>query len=110
VSAEFTKSAFQFKSGQVYLAKCSQPLPIRWSRQLPKGATPSTVTVKLSPAGRWTVSLLANIEIEPLPKSSNEIGVDLGITSLVALSDGTKVTNPKGFKAKRAQLRRAAKL
>jgi putative transposase len=28
-SAEFTKSAFKWKEGQVYLAKCSQPLPIR---------------------------------------------------------------------------------
>jgi len=108
-SAEFTKSAFQFKNGQVYLAKCAQPLPIRWSRQLPKGTYPSTITVKLSAAGRWTVSLLADIEIEPLSESSNRIGVDLGITSLVALSDGTKIANPKGFKAKRAKLRRAHK-
>ena len=46
-SAEFTKSAFKFREGQVYIAKCKQPLPIRWSRQLPHGCTPSTITVKL---------------------------------------------------------------
>jgi len=77
-SAEFTLSAFKFKDGQVYLAKCSQALPIRWSRTIPKGAKPSTVTVKLSPAGRWTVSLLVDVEIEPLPKSPNQVGVGLG--------------------------------
>lgn len=108
-SAEFTKSAFKFRNGQVFLAKCSEPLPIRWSRELPKGATPTTITVKLSPAGRWTVSLLVDVEIEPLPPCSNEIGVDLGVTSLVALSDGEKIANPKGFNAKRRQLKKAQK-
>jgi len=108
-SAEFTKSAFKFRNGQVFLAKCSEPLPIRWSRELPKGATPTTITVKLSPAGRWTVSLLVDVEIEPLPPCSNEIGVDLGVTSLVALSDGEKIANPKGFNAKRGKLKKAQK-
>ncbi|MEG4023103.1 RNA-guided endonuclease TnpB family protein [Microcoleus sp. S13C4] len=108
-SAEFTKSAFKFRDGQVFLAKCSEPLSIRWSRELPPGATPSTITVKLSPAGRWTVSLLVEVEIEPLPKCSSEIGVDLGVTSLVALSDGEKIANPKGFNAKRRKLRKAQK-
>src|ERR671933_1616408 len=108
-SAEFTKSAFKFRDGQVFLAKCSEPLSIRWSRELPPGATPSTITVKLSPAGRWTVSLLVDVEIEPLPKCSSEIGVDLGVTSLVALSDGEKIANSKGFNAKRRKLRKAQK-
>jgi putative transposase len=108
-SAEFTKSAFKFKDGQVYLAKSSEPLPIRWSRILPKGSKPSSITVKLSPSGRWTVSLLVDVEIKPLPITPNRIGIDLGITSLVALSNGDKIANPKGFKAKRQRLRKAAK-
>ncbi|WP_250125186.1 transposase [Chroococcidiopsis sp. CCMEE 29] len=108
-SAEFTKSAFKFKDGQVYLAKSAEPLPIVWSRDLPEGVEPSTVTLKLSAAGRWTVSLLMDVEIEPLPESANQIGVDLGVTSLVALSTGEKVANPKGFEAKRRKLRKAHK-
>jgi putative transposase len=108
-SAEFTKSAFKFRDGQVFLAKCSEPLPIVWSRALPPKASPSTITVKLSPAGRWTVSLLADVEIKPLPSSLNQIGIDLGVTSLVALSNGEQIANPKGFKAKRTKLRRVQK-
>ncbi|MFB2978387.1 hypothetical protein [Microseira sp. BLCC-F43] len=38
-SAEFTRSAFKWKDGQLWLAKCSQNLPIRWSRTLPKGVS-----------------------------------------------------------------------
>lgn len=108
-SAEFTKSAFKWKDGKLFLAKCLEPLNIRWSRTLPEGIEPSTVTVKLSSGGRWTVSLLTDAEIEPLPESPNQVGVDLGITSLIALSTGEKVANPKGFAAKRAKLRKVQK-
>jgi putative transposase len=108
-NAEFTKAAFRFRDGQVFVAKSSQALAIRWSRQLPQGVEPSTITVKLSPSGRWTVSMLVDVEIERLPESSNQVGVDLGITSLVALSTGEKIANPKGFKAKRAKLSKVQK-
>ena len=108
-SAEFTKSAFKYVDGEVYLAKCAAPLPIRWSRLLPTGVEPSTITVKLSPAGRWTVSLLVEVDIEPLSPVEKEVGIDLGISALLTLSDGKKVTNPKGFRAKLAKLRKAQK-
>jgi putative transposase len=108
-SAEFSKSAFKFKDSQVFLAKSHEPLAIRWSRTLPKGAEPSTITVKLSPSGRWTVSLLVDVEVKLLPVSPNQIGIDLGVTSLVTLSSGEHVANPKGFKAKRQKLRKAQK-
>lgn len=108
-SAEFTKSAFKFRDGQVFLAKCAEALPIRWSRLLPDSVEPSTVTVKLSPAGRWTVSLLVDVEIDPLPISPSRVGIDLGVTSLAVLSTGEKVLNPKGFKAKYRKLRKAQK-
>jgi len=108
-NAEFTKSAFRWKDRQVFLAKCSEPLAIRWSRELPKGAEVSMITVRLSPSGRWTVSLLVDVEIETLPESPNQIGLDLGINSLAALSNGEKIVNPKSFKAKRRKLRKAQK-
>ena len=78
-SAEFTKSAFKFREGQVYLAKCKQPLPIRWSRQLPRGCEPSTITVKLDPSGRWFVSLRINDPTDhKLKPTEKQIGIDLG--------------------------------
>jgi len=108
-SAEFTKAAFKWRDGKLFLAKNLEPLNIRWSRTIPEGSEPSTVKVKLSPSGRWTVSLVVDIEIEPLSESPNVVGIDLGITSLIALSTGEKVANPKGFKAKRAKLRKVQK-
>ena len=109
-SAEFTRSAFKWKGGQLWLAKCSQPLPIRWSRALPNGCEPSTITVKLDASGRWFVSLLVDDHtVKALPQLDKAVGIDAGITSLIASSDGEKVANPKHFKRLRFKLRQAQK-
>jgi putative transposase len=109
-SAEFTKAAFRWKDGQVFLAKCTEALPIRWSRDLPEGCEPSTITVKLTPSGRWFVSLLVNDHtVKPLPKTDKAIGLDVGITSLIATSNSDKIANPKHFKQLRLKLKRIQK-
>ncbi len=97
-SAEFTKSAFKYRDGKLWLAKCSEPLQIVWSRYLPKGCSPSTVTVKLDPSGRWFVSLLVDdYTIEVLPPTKKQVGIDAGVSSLISTSDGEKIANPKHF-------------
>ncbi len=109
-SAEFTKAAFKWKDGQVYVAKCAEPLPIRWSRQLPPGCIPSTITVKLDSQSRWSVSLRVNDTRDLRLKSTKkQVGIDLGITSLVTTSDGEKVANPKNLQKLHKKLRLAQK-
>ncbi len=109
-SAEFTKSAFKYRDGNLWLAKCREPLPIVWSRFLPKGCSPSTVTVKLEPSGRWFVSLLIDdYTVEVLPPTSKQIGIDAGVTSLISTSDGEKITNPKHFNRLYKKLKAAQK-
>ena len=115
-NAEFTKSAFKWKDGQVFLAKCTEALPIRWSRDLPLCCEPSTITIKLEASGRWFASLLVDgrvgdptTDIAQLPKSDKQIGLDVGITSLIATSNGDKIANPKHFKQLRKKLKRVQK-
>ncbi|MBD2017170.1 IS200/IS605 family element transposase accessory protein TnpB [Microcoleus sp. FACHB-53] len=109
-SAEFTRSAFRWKHSQLWLAKCNDPLPIRWSRTLPENCEPSTVTVKLDASGRWFVSLLVeDHSVKAFPQLDKAVGIDAGIASLIATSDGEKITNPKHFKRLRYKLRQAQK-
>ena len=103
-SATFTTSGFRYRGGQVWLAKLSAPLDIRWSRPLPAGAEPSTVTVSRDAAGRWHISILAECPIEALPPTATAVGVDAGITSLVTLSTGEKVANPRHERRDRDRL------
>ena len=59
-TAEFTRSAFNYRDGQLYMAKSKAPLNIRWSRPLP--CEPSTVTLSKDRAGRYFVSCLCEFE------------------------------------------------
>ena len=105
-SAEFTKSAFKWKDGQIYLAKCTESLPIRWSRQLPPGCIPRSIAVKLDSSGRWSISLRVNDTRDlKLKQVKKQIGIDLGITSLITTSDGEKVANPKNLNKLHKKLR-----
>lgn len=106
-SAEYTRSAFRYRKGQITLAKMSEPLDIRWSRPLPDSAEPSTVTVIRDNAGRWFISLLCECLIEPHPAVETVVGIDAGITSLITLSTGEKIANPRHERRDRARLTRA---
>jgi putative transposase len=103
-SAEYTKSAFRWRNGGLTLAKMSEPLDIRWSRPLPEGAEPSTVTVSRDAAGRWHVSLLVEATVSDGAPTASAVGIDAGITSLVALSTGEKVTNARHERRDRKRL------
>ncbi|MFJ5886665.1 RNA-guided endonuclease InsQ/TnpB family protein, partial [Kitasatospora cineracea] len=105
--AEYTSSAFRFRNGALTLAKTAEPLDIVWSRPLPEGAAPSTVTVSQDASGRWFVSMLCE-DRPTMPDPVNAaVGIDAGITGLVTLSTGEKVTNPKFERADRERLARA---
>jgi putative transposase len=92
-SAEFTRSAFKYRDGCIYIAKSKQPLDIRWSRELP--SEPSTITISKDWAGRYFVSCLCDFEPEVKPVINKTIGVDLGIKTLAACSDGRHIRNPR---------------
>ncbi|MEU6179658.1 RNA-guided endonuclease InsQ/TnpB family protein [Streptomyces coeruleorubidus] len=107
-SAEYTTSAFRFRDGKLTLAKMDQPLDIVWSRLLPEGAQPSTVTVSQDAAGRWFVSLLVeDPAVQPLPATGTAVGVDAGLDHLLTLSTGEKITNPRLERRDRTRLARA---
>jgi putative transposase len=92
-SAEFTYRAFTFKNGELKLAKCGQPLNIRWSQPLP--SDPTTVTVSKDQAGRYFVSCLCEFEPTLLPVTDKKVGIDVGIKDLFVTSGGFKSGNPR---------------
>ncbi|MEU8911395.1 RNA-guided endonuclease InsQ/TnpB family protein [Streptomyces mirabilis] len=107
-SAEYTTSAFRFRDGKLTLAKMTEPLDIVWSRPLPEGMAPSTVTVSQDAAGRWFVSLLCeDPSVKPLPATGQAVGVDVGLDHLLTLSTGEKIANPRHERRDRAALAKA---
>ncbi|MEU9273050.1 RNA-guided endonuclease TnpB family protein [Streptomyces sp. NPDC048251] len=106
-SAEYTRSAFTWRDGRLTLARMAGALDVRWSRPLPQGAQPTTVTVSRDAAGRWFVSMLVEDPIAPAPATNAAVGIDAGITSLVSLSTGEKIANPQHERRDRARLAKA---
>lgn len=87
-----------------------QRCPFALCREIPLCCTPSTITVKLTASGCWYVSLLVDDHtVKPLPKTNKQIGLDMGVTSLIATSNGDKIANPKHFKKLRKNLRQVQK-
>jgi putative transposase len=83
------------------------PLALVWSRTF-TGA-PTTVTVTKDTAGRYFVSFLVEEEIAPLPPTDELIGLDLGVSALVTLSTGEKITNPKHHALSQRHIRKSQK-
>ena len=94
------------KRNELTLAKMRGPLPIRWSRTLPRKTEPSTVTVSLDTAGRWHVSILVEETIRLLPARRNAVGIDLGVDSYAVTSDGETIANPRHYKKLAERLER----
>ena len=97
-SAEYTTSAFRWDGTALKLAKMDQPLAIRWSRTLPKGAKPTTVTVSKDTAGRYHASILCDDVVPEAKKVKGQVGIDLGLTHFAILSTGEKVGAPNTFR------------
>ncbi|MFG2880474.1 RNA-guided endonuclease InsQ/TnpB family protein [Streptomyces sp. NPDC048337] len=110
-SAEYTRSAFKFRDGRLTLAKMAEPLDIVWSRPLPDGVEPTTVTVSRDSAGRWFVSVLCDDpSVKPLPAADAAVGIDVGLDHLLTLSTGEKIANPRHERRDRARLAKAQRV
>jgi IS605 OrfB family transposase len=105
-AARFTaNSRFRVRpDGRLSLPKIGH-VAVRWSRPLP--ASPSSVTVTLDCSGRYHASFVVEVARQPLPVTEREVGVDLGLHVLAALSDGTTVANPRWLRQAEQRLRRA---
>ena len=64
-----------------------------------------TLTIKRA-LNQWYVCFSVECEAKPLPPSSEEIGIDVGLNSYAVLSDGTEIENPRWLRKAHRSLRR----
>ena len=105
-SAEYTTSAFKWDGKALKLAKMDAPLAIRFSRTLPRGAKPTTVTASRDSAGRYFVSMLCDDVVAAKPEVAGKVGIDLGLTHFAILSTGEKIAAPNTFRKNETKLAR----
>jgi putative transposase len=113
-AATYASNAFTWAGHSLTLAKMDAPLDVVWHRPLPDGCKPSSVTVTKDEADRYFVSILVEEDIKSLPVVNKQVGLDLGLKSMVITSDGHTHGNPQFFhkdekKLAKAQRRHAKK-
>ncbi len=83
-------------------------IKVRWSRTLP---SPSTVTVIRDAAGRFYASFVVEsdpvADLERMPDTEVDCGIDLGLTHFAVLSDGRKTDGPKFLRRAEKKLKKA---
>ncbi len=68
------------------------------------------VTITLGGDGHWYACMCCDeVPAKPLPATGESVGIDVGITTFAALSNGEMVANPRYYERAQASLRRAQK-
>jgi putative transposase len=106
-SVRLTRNGFALHGERLYVAKVGD-IRVEWSRTLP--SVPSSVTVIREPDGRYYASFVVQRESTPLPASVREVGIDLGLASLIVTSDGAVIPNPRFLRKAGRRLRRAQRV
>ncbi|NEP37118.1 MULTISPECIES: transposase [unclassified Moorena] len=104
-TARLTRRGFSIKGDKVYLAKVGIVKPV-WSRDLPDD--PSSVTIIKDCVNNYFLSFVVDIEPVQINADNQSIGIDLGIKTFAAMSDGSEVQSPDYSKLDR-KLRKAQK-
>jgi putative transposase len=75
-------------NGLLILSKIGR-VAVRWSR--PLQGTPKTITIKQEADGWYACFSCADIPIQPLPSTGQEVGIDLGIEAFATRADGARI-------------------
>jgi putative transposase len=108
-SATYAANACKWDSHatRLTLAKMDTPLDIHFHRDLPQNVKLGSVTITKDCANRYFVSMLVEEDITHLPPVEQNVGLDLGLKSMVILSTGESIGNPKFFAQDEKRLAKA---
>lgn len=94
---------FKINDNKLFIPKLKSGIEIVLHRSLPQNLT--CCFVSKTSSNKYYVSFLCEVDIEPLAKSENVIGIDLGIKSLLVISDGLEIANPKFYRKSEKKLK-----
>ncbi|SDD02611.1 transposase, IS605 OrfB family, central region [Paenibacillus sp. UNCCL117] len=63
-----------------------------------------SATVRRNAAGKYFVALVCEVDVQPLPPSNKEIGIDVGLKEFAVCTDGPRVPHPKAYRKHEQQL------
>lgn len=94
-----------FEVGEDYI-KLTKLGKVKLVNHRHKTGTCKSATISLTPCGHYYASCLFEEEIEPLPKTDKEVGIDLGLADLAICSDGNKFPVLRSLRKNLSKLKR----
>jgi putative transposase len=77
-------------------------VPVRWHRALPGAVKTLRLLCK---AGKWYAAFSCVVEQNVLPSTGAEVGIDVGLTSLITTTDGAHFPHPAWYRQSQRRLR-----
>jgi putative transposase len=93
--------------GVLSLSKIGR-IPIRLHR--PLQGTPKTITISCEADGWYACISCAEVAIEPLPRTGQETGIDVGLKAFLVTADGEVVGNPRHHRREEKRLKKAQRV
>ena len=94
-SITYLQSGFSLNNNVLTLSKIGD---IKIKLHRPLEGNIKRLTIRRTSTGKWFVSILTDIETyQPLEHSDKSVGIDVGIHTFAALSDGTFIENPRFY-------------
>jgi putative transposase len=103
-SFTYPQTGFRLNDNSVSLSKIGKVWAVV---QRPLEGKVKTCTVRKTATGKWYCSFSCEVEPSVLSENDSSIGIDAGLESFLALSNGEKIDNPRFFKQEQTTLARA---
>ena len=97
----------ELNDGKLYFPKFKDGIKVNLHREIAGSIKSATIT--LTTTGKYYVSVLTEVEYEPMVGTQKCVGVDLGIKDFVITSDGKKYKNNRYTKKYQKRLEKAQK-
>ena len=97
----FPQSGFNLSGNKLTLSKIGT-IKLKLSRQIQGKVKTCQIKREID---KWFVIFTVETKSEPLPKTGQSIGIDVGISSFATLSDGTQIDNFKYYESTQKKLR-----
>ena len=102
-SITMMKNSIKMESGRLYMAKNTEPLDLKLSKEFPLNF--SSATISKTTSGKYYISFVYEKEITALPVSQNKCGIDLGLKDFLVFDNGVKIANEKKYLAYESKMK-----
>lgn len=103
-SFRLSNVAFKLGKGKIDISKIGK---VKIVQDIEVEGKLMSVTISKNPSGQYFASICVEKEIQHLPKTGKQVGIDVGLKEFIVTSDNVVVANPRYFRESQAKLKRA---